>query len=531
MAKKASYSLDYGLSLEQVELINVPKVHDVWIDGTDIIVGVLDVGFRWRTHEALKNLRVLGEYDFINGDTDTENQPGDPYGQDSHGTVTFSTLAGFKQGMLIGPAFNASFYLAKTEVTGSETQIEEDYWAEGIEWLEANGASVASSSLGYTTFDDGEGYRWENGDFDGRTAVTSKAALQAMRLGVVVVTAIGNDGSARGTLIAPSDADTVIAVGAVTVDNQIAGFSSRGPTNDNRIKPDLMTPGVQVFSATKQDDESYGRSNGTSMSTPLAAGTAALIRSARPELTPVQVRDALRETADRAASPSSSHGWGTIDAFEALLYHGMVISTNPNIFWNERVNSIGAYVLSPHPVRSAEVILHYTIDGGIEQAMSMTFASSYPELGAGSGLYLATLPEFPLGANVRFYITASDDRETRNSPYGAPERYHEFRIGESRAIGDIKILPEGFALHQNYPNPFSPSGSTMIDFDVPAGGSDVSIEVYDILGRRLTTLVQGYYPGGMYSVSFSGIGYASGAYIYIMKAGEHVLSRNLMIVR
>ena len=74
---------------------------------------------------GMRGIDVRGEYDFINDDTLTENEEGDLYGQDSHGTVTFSALAGFRQGELIGPAFNAAFYLAKTEVNGSETQVEE----------------------------------------------------------------------------------------------------------------------------------------------------------------------------------------------------------------------------------------------------------------------------------------------------------------------------------------------------------------------------------------------------------------------
>ena len=139
------HGLDYGDAFPQLAVINVPEVHDIWIDGTDITVGMLDNGFRWRTHEAMLNTDVRGEFDVINGDSLTENEEGDLYGQDAHGTVTFSALASFKEGRIIGPAFNAAFYLAKTEVNGSETQIEEDYWVEGIEWLEARGASIVSA--------------------------------------------------------------------------------------------------------------------------------------------------------------------------------------------------------------------------------------------------------------------------------------------------------------------------------------------------------------------------------------------------
>lgn len=253
----ASYGLDYGSALNQLEMIGVPKVHDLWIDGTDITIGMLDNGYRWRPHEAMAGLKIRGEYDFINKDTLTENEGDELYGQDSHGTVTFSAMAGFRPGVLIGPAFNADFYLAKTEKNGSETQIEEDYWVEGVEWLHARGASIVSASLGYSDWDDGTGYSWANGDFDGRTAVTTRAAVEAMRRGIVVVTAMGNEGSAPGTLIAPADADSIISVGAVNYDRTVAGFSSRGPTSDARIKPDICAPGVSVFCANKNGADTY----------------------------------------------------------------------------------------------------------------------------------------------------------------------------------------------------------------------------------------------------------------------------------
>ena len=102
-----------------------------------------------RIHDATKNNKVLAEYDFIQGDSTTSIGPGDFPGQGNHGMYTYSALSGFKEGTLIGPAYGASFLLAKTEVIGSETPIEEDYYVQGLEWLEQNGADLVSSSLGY----------------------------------------------------------------------------------------------------------------------------------------------------------------------------------------------------------------------------------------------------------------------------------------------------------------------------------------------------------------------------------------------
>ena len=101
----------------------------------------------------------------------------------------------------------------------------------------------------------------------------------------------------------PADGDSVIAVGAVSSGGNLANFSAEGPTADGRIKPDVVAMGLGVYAVENEQkgDESYTFVNGTSFSCPLAAGVCALILEARPELGPMDVRDALRETADRAA--------------------------------------------------------------------------------------------------------------------------------------------------------------------------------------------------------------------------------------
>ena len=527
------HGLDYGDAFPQLAVINVPEVHDIWIDGTDITVGMLDNGFRWRTHEAMLNTDVRGEFDVINGDSLTENEEGDLYGQDAHGTVTFSALASFKEGRIIGPAFNAAFYLAKTEVNGSETQIEEDYWVEGIEWLEARGASIVSASLGYSDWDDGTGYSHQAGDFDGRTAVTTRAAVEAMRRGIVVVTAMGNEGPSAATLIAPADADSIIAVGAMDFNGNVARFSSKGPTSDLRIKPDVCAPGVSVVSAGKSADDRYESSSGTSMATPLTAGVAALVRSARPELTPVQVRDALRETASDPQSPDNEAGWGMINAWDALLFHGMVISTNPKYYHNGRQTTVMAWVVSTSPVRSDDVRLTWTHPTEGSQEERMTLMRPLTSEADGSGLYTVTLPEIPENTEIRYYITAGDSRETRTSPYAAPERTHVLRIGDNSMLGADQYLPSAFALHQNYPNPYAPSesGSTLISFEVPLPGGAVQLRLYDMAGRLVQTLVDGYRGAGMHTVALQSSTLSTGIYFYSLTSGDTQIMRRMLILQ
>jgi serine protease AprX len=255
LLKYTSPSIDslhsYGPSYNQLKQINVIDVHNLRITGRGILVGMLDTGFRWRTHEAMKNMQVINEYDFIQKDNVTANESGknpvDNTNQDAHGTLTMSVAGGYKEGVLVSPAFGASFILAKTEYVPTETNVEEDNWVAGIEWEESYGVDVVSSSLSYNEFDAGQkSYTYQ--DMNGRTATTTKAAVLAMRRGVVVVSANGNEGlSSWHYLTSPADADSIISVGAVNEAGKIAGFSSVGPTSDSRIKPDVVAQGVSTF--------------------------------------------------------------------------------------------------------------------------------------------------------------------------------------------------------------------------------------------------------------------------------------------
>ncbi|NOY76796.1 MAG: S8 family serine peptidase [Calditrichaeota bacterium] len=321
-----SHSLHYGPSFEQDSVIHVPEVHDLGYNGSGVLIGMLDTGFNWRHHKAFQNLKVVAEYDFIHHDSITANEAKDSLyfpdkpGQDAHGTETLSCIGGFAPGELIGPAYGASFALAKTEYVPTETRIEEDNWVAGIEWEDSLGADVVSSSLGYLDFDNGFSYDPKT-QLDGNTAVTTIAADLAAKKGIVVVNSAGNEGHSRPTtLITPADGDSVIAVGAVRMDGEIASFSSDGPTSDGRIKPDVVAPGVGVYVVSPYTTDGFTRSSGTSFSCPLTAGVSALILSAYPELKPMQVRDALRNTANNAKYPNNLYGWGLIDAYKALQY-------------------------------------------------------------------------------------------------------------------------------------------------------------------------------------------------------------------
>jgi len=312
-------SLDYGDSYAQLQQINVPAVHDSGFTGQGVTICVMDAGFSRLSHDAFLSMDIIAAWDFVNNDPNVGNE-GD-MGEGSHGTMTLSTIGGYAPGHLIGPAFNSSYILAKTENTDSETPIEEDNWIAAMEWADSIGVDVTSTSLGYIGYDPPyQSYTWE--DMDGNTTVITNGADYAAYIGIVVVNSAGNEGfnASHNTLGAPSDGDSVIAAGAVNSSGSRSSFSSVGPTVDGRIKPDIMALGSGDVVASPGGDHSYTTASGTSFSCPLSAGVAALILSYNPNLTPMQVRDAMRNTASQNSNPDNLYGWGILNALSAINY-------------------------------------------------------------------------------------------------------------------------------------------------------------------------------------------------------------------
>ncbi len=307
-----SHRLDYGQSLSQLSQIGVPAVHDLGVTGRGVLIANFDAGFSNLTHEAFQGLNLTARYDFV--------AKREQLGGDSHGTATLGVLAANKSGVLIGAAFGASYALARTEDAASETPVEEDYWAAAALWADSLGADIITSSLGYRVFDRPfPSYTWQ--EMNGRTAISTRAAARAARVGIVVCNSAGNSGNIalpENTLVAPADADTILTVGAVNRAGIRTSFSSVGPTADGRIKPDVMAMGQGVFTTGISNATSYVSANGTSFSCPLVAGVAALMLSVNPTLTPVQVRDVLRRTASNAAAPNREIGWGIVNALAAV---------------------------------------------------------------------------------------------------------------------------------------------------------------------------------------------------------------------
>jgi len=306
---------DYGLSSNQIEQINCRIPHIAGYYGQGVRVLYIDTGFELN-HEAYDSLNLIGQYDFINNDQNAANETDQEIleNQDDHGTLCLSVMAGYAPGSLIGPAFKSEYLLAKTEIMAEEIQQEEDNYIAALEWGESLGADIACASLGYLDW-----YSYE--DLDGNTAATTKAIDIASELGVLCVNSAGNEGNDPWYhIITPADADSVLSVGAVDANDVIANFSSRGPTFDGRIKPEVCARGVSTYCVRSNTENIYRNASGTSFSAPLAAGAAAVIMSANPEWTNMQVREAIMMTASQFNSPDNDYGYGILNTWAAINY-------------------------------------------------------------------------------------------------------------------------------------------------------------------------------------------------------------------
>lgn len=312
IAKTNSY---YGSAFVQNDMIGIPCIHAAGYTGTNIIVTLMDSGFRNAdTLSCFKHVflsgRLLNTYDFV------DNQP-TAWDEDGHGTLVWSTIAAKLPNVIVGTAPDAKFILYRTEQVSAEVNQEEVNWLLASQRADSLGTDIIHSSLGYSIFDPGE-TSYTYADMDGKTTIITQAAVMARRKGIMITNSAGNEGtSSWGYITAPSDADSILCVGAVDAAKNRAAFSSYGPSSDGRIKPDVMAMGVAT-ACVSGNSGNVVTANGTSLSGPLIAGLSACLLQAKNTLTPIQLVNAIRNSGDRASSPDNFYGYGVPDGCAAM---------------------------------------------------------------------------------------------------------------------------------------------------------------------------------------------------------------------
>jgi hypothetical protein len=281
-------------------------------------IGMLDAGFQnYLTVRAFDSARAngqfLGTWDFVAKETSVnEDNP--------HGMQCLSTIAANIPGQFVGTAPKASFYLFRSEDASSEYPIEEHNWVCAAERVDSAGGDMISSSLGYNSFDAPLATQSHTyADMDGNTTMAAIGADLAAKKGILVMNSAGNEGgNSWGKIITPADGDSVMAVGAVNASGIPAGFTSRGPSSDGQVKPDVASVGVATV--VQLQNNTIGTNNGTSFSAPNMAGLTACLWQGFQEFTNIKIINALQRAGSRATSPNDTIGYGIPDVKKAMLY-------------------------------------------------------------------------------------------------------------------------------------------------------------------------------------------------------------------
>jgi len=425
-SSKTSDGYFYGSSYRQNKIVNTIRLHKYGITGERIKIGIIDAGF-YTKHPVFANTRIIKEYDFVSGKSSTSDY-NHITGMD-HGTNVFSVVGGYKINELIGIAFGANFILAKTDISTDRLKEEEINAVKASRWLSENGANIITTSLSFNKFDNAD-YYYPN-QMNGTVAEITKIADSLVNKGIVFFCSTGNNYEEEWHIIEPpGDGFGVLSVGSIDKNLIHSFFSSCGPTVDGRIKPDLVTPGEGVWNANylPKIKPEFSWNHGTSLSAPIAAGIAALVLSAHPDLSALQIIEAIKKTSSKSNSPDTLYGWGIPDAEKAVSYFGPAFTNTPELKLSGNKIEINTYVLSSYGLDSKSVETH-VVEGNDRNEFVYNMRKT------NDNLYTCTV-NINLGTEeVKIYFKAKDLMgQTTKYPSGILGENFVFQIAD----GNIK---------------------------------------------------------------------------------------------
>jgi subtilisin family serine protease len=418
-------------------VVGGPGVPGTGINGSGATIAVLDTGID-AGHPGFGS-RVVASKTFHSaassqGDYNDSTTTDDVQG---HGTRV-AGAAGSGDSTFRGMAPGVKLLNAKTGYRNSSQlvgSVSTDAFS-GADWAVDQGATVMNVSL------------FGSGTANGGSATTLFFDAVAAELGIHVATAAGNTGSGAGTIGLPADGFNVLAVGAFDAagtvsrsNDSIAWFSSRGPTTDGRVKPDLTVPGVSVttLSATWEGSASdYFTGTGTSIATPHLSGALALLADGGAVSTPEGARALLLTTAHHASpypsSPGNDWGYGGADLAAAWGRRASVVEDafdedGPTYFlirtgaipaggrvtlcWNRHVTYAGSSAPSTYSV-PCDLDLHvYDLASGQLLGSSISAGDTREQVTLSSAVNSALVRVersggFPSGVSVEPFAVASE---------------------------------------------------------------------------------------------------------------------------
>ena len=294
--------LDGRLEVQMEDVVPIHGVDLVWQDtgytGAGVTMAIIDTGID-ANHSGLDDLdddnstndtKVLAFFDAVNNPGATNGSEIHPYDDNGHGThcagITAGTGAPTFQHVGVAPHANlVGVKVLSGGGSGTYAQV-----MAGMQWTvekrhEFN-IRAASMSLGGPAVSE-----WTTSEQES----VNRMANEMMRAGVAIFIAAGNS-AFSAQIGTPGSAEDAITVGALDNDTAIAVYSSQGPTEEGRIKPNLAFVGSSVNAPDANTGDGYVALSGTSMATPGAAGLGVLMFQANPDLSPFDVKNIMQET-------------------------------------------------------------------------------------------------------------------------------------------------------------------------------------------------------------------------------------------
>ena len=302
----------YGNAKEQIEMLAGHRLHNIGMRGKGMTIAVLDGGFQNCDQiPAILRANIVEMKDFVYPNSLHF------FRETDHGTKVFSALAANEPQVLVGTAPEAKYWLLRCEDQQTEQPVEEDYWTMAAEYADSAGVDIISSSVGYNEYDRHLG-DYHQRDLNGQRALISRSASMLAQKGIILVNSAGNNGMGPWKkIVFPADANDILTVGALNTDMKNAPFSGVGPTQDGRVKPDVMALGAPACLISGRG--TIVRDMGTSFSTPIVAGLVACLWQALPEKSALEIINLVRQTSSQYQEPDNIYGYGIPNFWRAYM--------------------------------------------------------------------------------------------------------------------------------------------------------------------------------------------------------------------
>ena len=573
--------------------IDAPEAWELSLGSSNIVVAVIDAGVQ--PHPDLPSSRILPGYDYagynqsIQGDPNNPISPPDsdpsPDGNEAHGMAVAGIIAATHNSIgIAGIAPNCKVLPVKIGDFRGAFPQQVSRVAKAVDFAWKNGADVINGSWGYA--------RISNPN-DPTVSPIRDAIVRAMTqgrggLGTVCIFAAGNGGGTQYDFVAfPANVPGVLAVGAIDKSNNIQSYSPQdtdldivapsGATDDQiflerilrgnvwsieiqgqigfnpgnyntQLPPDEAWIDYSSTPSPKGDNYPPGsytaRFGGTSAAAPQASGVAALILSESPALSQSEVVNIIKSTAVDIGLPEEDQGSGRLNAYNALDYLNF-INVPPDTPQNFQVTKYtGIYPYRPKLTWTANTepdLAGYRIERKIDNG-NWTVPLNGDDIAPDVTQFIDM--EVLIWNNnnnqTAYYRMQAFDTEGLYSSY-TPTKSIDFHImlkpgtvtpplqpSMAKSTTQDYLLPSKTKLLDNYPNPFNPSTTIKYQIKEP---SFVSLKVYDILGKEVTSLVNKEQSPGKYSVTFDANNLPSGVYIYKLQAGVFSSVKKMLLTK